>query len=53
MSWAGVIPQCRDRHPEQARENMAQLQSIPREYLERELAGPAADGAEEPQAAAC
>jgi len=42
-----------DRHPELARENMAQLLSSKREFLERELAGPVHDRAEEAGTAAC
>ena len=42
----------RDRHPELARETMAPLLSSTREFLERELAGPVHDAAEEPRTAA-
>jgi DNA-binding FadR family transcriptional regulator len=42
-----VLDAIRDRHPEQARENMAQLLTGTREFLDRELAGPVQDGAEE------
>jgi hypothetical protein len=47
-----VLDAIRDRHPEQARENMAQLLAGTREFLERELAGPVHDGAEETRTAA-
>ena len=40
----GVFGAILDRHPEQARENMAQLLSSTREFLERELASPAHKG---------
>ena len=42
----------RDRHPEQARENMAQLLTGTGEFLERELAGPVREMAEEAGTAA-
>lgn len=42
-----VFDAIRDRHPEQARENMAQLLTGTREFLERELAGPVHEMAEE------
>ncbi|MGH8863617.1 MAG: hypothetical protein ACREVZ_03065 [Burkholderiales bacterium] len=42
-----VFDAIRDRHPEQARENMAQLLTGTREFLERELAGPVHKMAEE------
>jgi DNA-binding FadR family transcriptional regulator len=41
-----------DRHPEQARENMAQLLTGTREFLKRELAGPVHKMAEEAGTAA-
>jgi DNA-binding FadR family transcriptional regulator len=47
-----VLDAIRDRHPERARENMAQLLTGTREFLERELAGPVQDGAEEAGTAA-
>lgn len=47
-----VFEAIRDRHPEPARETMAPLLSSTREFLERELAGPVHDGAEEPRTAA-
>lgn len=47
-----AIEAIRDRHPEQARENMAQLLSSTRAFLERELAGPVHDGVEKPRTAA-
>ena len=47
-----VFDAIRDRHPEQARETMAQLLSSTREFLERELAGSVHDGAKEPRKAA-
>lgn len=47
-----VLGAIRDRHPEQARENMAQLLTGTREFLERELAGPVHEGVEEARTAA-
>jgi len=47
-----VFDAIRDRHAEQARENMAQLLSSTREILERELAGPVHGRAEEAGTAA-
>ena len=47
-----VFDAIRDRHAEQARENMAQLLSSTREFPGHELVGPVHDGAEEPRTAA-
>ena len=47
-----VLDAIRDRHPEQARENMAVLLSSTREFLERELAGSVHDRADEARPAA-
>lgn len=47
-----VFEAIHDRHPELARETMAQLLSSTREFLERELAGPVHVAAEEPRTAA-
>lgn len=47
-----VLDAIRDRHAEQARENMAVLLSSTREFLERELAGPGHDGVKEARTAA-
>jgi DNA-binding FadR family transcriptional regulator len=47
-----VFDAIRDRHPEQARENMAQLLTGTGEFLERELAGPVREMAEEAGTAA-
>jgi DNA-binding FadR family transcriptional regulator len=47
-----VLDAIRDRHPEQARENMAVLLSSTREFLERELAGPVHDRVDETRPAA-
>lgn len=47
-----VFDAIRDHHPEQARENMAQLLTGTREFLEGELAGPVRDGADKPRTAA-
>jgi hypothetical protein len=41
-----VFDAFRDRHPERARENMAQLVKGMRKFPERELAGLVHDGAE-------
>jgi DNA-binding FadR family transcriptional regulator len=47
-----VFDAIRDRHSEQARENMAQLLTGTRQFLERELAGPVYEMAEEAGTAA-
>ena len=47
-----VLDAIRDRHPEQARENMAVLLTSTREFLERELAGPVHDRVDETRPAA-